>query len=288
MLQLRIQTVAESAEHIEELLFNCGAVSIAYEDAADEPILEPEFGTHPLWSTLFMQANFTSAEKVQIASKALQNNQLVKQHIVLRQVDDHDWQGEFQQQFSPMKFGDLWIFPSWEDNPDPQGLSLQLDPGLAFGTGHHATTSLCLQWLSTAPLNGQQVVDFGCGSGILSLAAYQLGARHVYAIDIDPQALMATEQNIIRNQLPLDCFTIGNRDCLAQGHVDIIVANILAAPLLDFCDFFYQLLAPQGTLVVSGILDSQIKTITRRYASCFNDAQITRQDEWACISFQRN
>jgi len=287
MQQLRIQTQAHAAEKIEELLLTCGAISVSYEDAADEPILEPSLGDHPLWSKLFIQALFTSEQSVLLATKALENNPSVDQHIILEQVTEQDWQADFQQQFSAMQFGRLWIYPSWEDNPAPDGLSLQLDPGLAFGTGHHATTSLCLSWLGDANIQDCDVIDFGCGSGILALAAYRLGAGHVYAVDIDPQALTATKDNIARNQLPLNKFTIGSIDCLDSVNSEIIIANILAAPLQELVKTFHSHLKPNGTLVVSGILQAQIALITDHYKSMFKCQQVYQQEEWACISFAR-
>ena len=287
MLQLRVQVNAQAAEHVEELLFTCGAVSVSYEDAADEPILEPRIGDHPLWSNLFLQGHFTSEQAIQLATKALENDPSVSQQIILAQIEDQDWQANFQQQFSAMQFGPLWIYPSWEDNPDPDGISLQLDPGLAFGTGHHATTSLCLSWLGNAELKNLSVIDFGCGSGILALAASRLGAAHVHAVDIDPQAVTATLGNIDRNQLNVSNFTVGTSDCLADITTDIIIANILAAPLIELHDVFLQHLKANGTLVVSGILHSQTELINQHYSQNFNCDQVYQQEEWACISFTR-
>ncbi|MCL4126742.1 UNVERIFIED_CONTAM: hypothetical protein GTU68_038349 [Idotea baltica] len=287
MLQLRVQINAQAAEHVEELLFTCGAVSVSYEDAADEPILEPSIGDHPLWSNLFMQGHFTSEQSIQLATKALENDPSVSQQIILAQIEDQDWQANFQQQFSAMKFGPLWIYPSWEENPAPDGISLQLDPGLAFGTGHHATTSLCLSWLGNAELNNLTVIDFGCGSGILALAASRLGAAHVHAVDIDPQAVTATCDNIDRNQLDARNFTVGTSDCLVGITSDIIIANILAAPLIELREVFLQHLKANAILVVSGILHTQTGLICQHYSEHFRCEQIYQQEEWACISFTR-
>jgi ribosomal protein L11 methyltransferase len=287
MLQLRVQVNAQIAEHVEELLFTCGAVSVSYEDAADEPILEPKIGDHPLWSNLVLQGHFTSEQSIQLATKALDNDPLVSQQIILAQIEDQDWQANFQQQFSAMQFGPLWIYPSWEDNPAPNGISLQLDPGLAFGTGHHATTNLCLSWLGASELEGLTVIDFGCGSGILALAASRLGAIHVHAVDIDPQAVTATHDNIGRNQLNVSNFTVGTSDCLADISTDIIIANILAAPLIKLRDAFLQHLKANGRLVVSGILHSQTESICQHYSQHFTCDQIYQREEWACISFTR-
>ena len=287
MFQLRVQINAQVAEHLEELLFSCGAVSVSYEDAADEPILEPSIGDHPLWSTLFIQAHFTDQEAIQIATKAIENDSTVGTQIVFDQISEQDWQENFQQQFTAMQFGPLWIYPSWEENPDPSGLCLQLDPGLAFGTGHHATTSLCLKWLGNASLNELTVTDFGCGSGILALAAARLGASHIYAVDIDPQALLATQDNILRNQLPAEKFTIGHIECLKSESSDLVIANILAAPLIELRDTFANNLKTEGKLVVSGILESQVELINHHYSPVFLCENVTVSEEWACISYTR-
>lgn len=287
MLQLRVQIQAHSAEHLEDLLFSCGAVSISFEDAADEPILEPSLGDHPLWSSLFIQAHFTNEESLQLATKALENEPDIGSQIVLEQINDQGWQESFQQKFTAMQFGPLWVYPSWEENPAPDGLSLQLDPGMAFGTGHHATTSLCLKWLGNFSLDNLSIIDFGCGSGILALAAIRMGAKHVYAIDIDPQAILATEDNIGRNHLAMDQFTLGNIHCLSGVKVDVIVANILAAPLLELRQTFEQHLNNNGRLVISGILATQIDQINEQYCQTFTCTDVSTSEEWACISYTK-
>ncbi len=288
MLQLRVHIHAQDADHLEDVLFACGAVSVSFEDAADEPILEPRLGDHPLWSSMFIQAHFTGEESLQLATKALENDPSVGSQIILDHISDDGWQESFQQTFSAKQFGPLWVYPSWEDNPDPNGLSLQLDPGLAFGTGHHATTSLCLSWLGNASLNGVSMIDFGCGSGILALAAIRMGARHAYAVDIDPQAILATRENIHRNQLAENQFTLGNIKCLANIKTDLIVANILAAPLLELRQTFEHHLNANGTLVISGILAKQVDLINEQYRQSFSTTNISILEEWACISYTKN
>ncbi|MEM8845168.1 MAG: 50S ribosomal protein L11 methyltransferase [Pseudomonadota bacterium] len=285
MHQLRIQTNASAVERVEELLFNCGAVSISYLDAEDEPILEPPIGDHPLWSSLYIQAHFVSEEEIKLASKALFNETAVGSQIIVEQIRDEGWQEKFQQQFNAMQFGDLWIYPSWEDNPAPQGLSIQLDPGLAFGTGHHPTTHLCLCWLSQTKLDDLDIIDFGCGSGILALAAALLNANHVYAVDIDPQAITATHQNIEKNHLANRFFTIGNINILDNIHADMIIANILAAPLFELRDKFAQHLKPSGVLLVSGILNDQVDSIIQHYTTNFIHLDTSSNQGWSAISF---
>lgn len=285
MLQLRLQIDAASSERIEDLLFNCGAVSITFEDAADEPIFEPPIGDHPIWSNLIIQAHFTERNAFDLACKALEHESAIHSQIELSQIDNQGWQEKFQQMFTAVQFGSLWIYPSWEDNPSPTGVSLQLDPGLAFGTGHHPTTFLCLENLSQMSLAHQNVIDFGCGSGILALSAHLLGAEHVYAVDIDPQAVDASIDNARRNQLSLQAFTIGLPEKLAQVKAQVLVANILAAPLIQLRDTLLSHLQPGGTLLLSGILNEQSDAIIEHYSQHVDYQQIRSKGDWSAITF---
>lgn len=286
MHQLRVQTNACAVERVEEILFNCGAVSISYQDARDEPILEPAIGDHPLWSYLIVQAHFHNADQINLASKALRHEDHVGSQIVLEQIDDDGWQEKFQQQFAAMQFGPLWIYPSWQENPAPDGISLRLDPGMAFGTGQHATTHLCLQWLSHVDLNAKNVIDFGCGSGILALTAAALGAQHIYAVDIDSQALMATRQNIQQNRMPADRFTVGDVEVLDGVKADILVANILADPLYRLRDYLISHLQSGGILLLSGILTEQVKDIVAYYSQSCSHLHTDTRGDWSSISFR--
>ena len=170
MLQLRVQIKTEAVATTENLLFNCGAVSVSYADGACNPILEPKPGDHPLWPNVYVYALFTDADVAALTLKALQNEPHVGTHVILEQIDEYGWQEKFQQQFSAIQYGpNLWVYPSWQENPDPDGICLRLDPGLAFGTGQHPTTNLCMQWLAHTSLNDKTLIDFGCGSGILAV-----------------------------------------------------------------------------------------------------------------------
>ena len=288
MLQLRVQIETNVADWVEDLLFSCGAVSVSYTDGASNPILEPTPGDHPLWPHLYVFALFTDENASSLAAKALHNNPLVGTQILLEQIDEHGWQEKFQQQFNAVQYSPrLCVYPSWEENPNPDATSLQLDPGLAFGTGQHPTTYLCMQWLAQATLREKTLIDFGCGSGILALAACKLEARHVYAVDIDPQAILATEENRNKNSIPADQISVGDTDVLENISVDIIIANILAAPLLALGDTFLQHLNTPGTLVVSGILTTQVQDIVDAYAQYFNMTHQTTREDWACLVFDR-
>ena len=288
MLLLRVQIEAEAVDVIESLLFSCGAVSVAYTDGACNPILEPKPGEHPLWSQAYVHALFSDEIAISLATKALENESQVSTQIILEQIDEHGWQEKFQQQFNAMQYSsNLWVYPSWQDNPNPQGISIQLDPGLAFGTGQHPTTHLCMQWLAEATLPNKTVIDYGCGSGILALAACKLGALHVYAVDIDPQAIIASKDNCERNAVDNGSVSIGDTAMLKDLSADIIIANILAGPLLDLRDTFLRHLSSAGTLVLSGILTTQTPDIIKHYLPQFECSGQTTLEDWACITFDR-
>ena len=286
MLQLRVQLKAEHVESVEELFFHCGALSVSLEDAADHPILEPKLGEHPIWPSVYLRALFHESDNIELCERALENKALSSSPIIFEQIDNDGWQEKFQQQFEPIHYAKrLWIYPSWQQNPDPSGLSLQLDPGLAFGTGKHPTTELCIQWLCNGDIKNKTVIDFGCGSGILALAAAKLGAARVYAVDIDPQAIIATNENIKRNQIPNGIIQTGQVDQLRSIQADILMANILAGPLCELQTTFAIHTHASSNLVLSGILQNQSQRIIDHYAPQFRCTQQQFLDQWARLSF---
>ena len=288
MLQLRLQLKAEAVDAIEHFLFECGAISVSLEDGGTNPILEPKLGEYPLWPQVYLRALFIDQDRLALTIKALENEAAIGGQIVSEQIDDHGWQEKFQQQFDTVQYGSrLWVYPSWHQNPDPEGTTLQLDPGLAFGTGQHPTTDLCLQWLCHADLKESTVIDFGCGSGILALAAVKLGANQVYAIDIDPQALQATSHNAARNKITHNEIKVGDIDILQNVRADIIVANILAGPLCELRATFLNHLNSGATLVLSGILAAQTEVITKHYVNQFEHVHQSNLREWACLTLRR-
>lgn len=288
MLQLRVQLNAQAVDAIENLLFNCGAISVSLEDGGSNPILEPRLGEHPLWPQVYVRALFTDQDCLALTIKALENETAVGSHIVSEQIDDHGWQEKFQQQFDAVQYDSrLWIYPSWQQNPDPNGITLQLDPGLAFGTGQHPTTNLCMQWLCTSDLRDRVLIDFGCGSGILALAAVKLGAAQVYAIDIDPQAVMATKNNMVRNKISATRIKVGDIEILQNVHADIIVANILFGPLCELQATFLNHLNTGGTVVLSGILATQTESVINQFADQFEYIHQAESQDWARLTLQR-
>ena len=274
---------------VEEALLDVGAVSITFVDRGDEPVLEPKPGEIRLWSDTLVRALFDAA------SDALSNIQrlgaLLGPEITaaarLHSVEDRDWERVWLTDWTSMRFGRrLWVCPTAAPAPeDPEAVIVRLDPGLAFGTGTHPTTALCLQVLDSLPLAGRRMIDYGCGSGILGIAALKLGAVHVTAIDLDPQALLATRENAGRNGVANSIDIQGVPATLTPA--ECVVANILAGPLIELAPLLTQACAVGGDLLLSGLLKTQADAVTAAYAEGFDRAQVIGQDDWCCIHARR-
>lgn len=286
MQQLTIKDCdQDDTECLSELLETEGALSITMTDQYDSPILEPEPGTVPLWPRVLLQALFPEPVDV---DNVISTIQLKYPHLVFSTeiLPEQEWEKACLVDFQPKRFGNnLWICPSWHTPPDAHAVNVTLDPGLAFGTGAHHTTALCLSWLERASLDGKTVIDYGCGSGILSIAALKLGARHVQAVDIDPQALLATQNNAKTNHIDPKQLIIDSPEYLAQA--DIIIANILLTPLMVLKDKFHTLLNTNGTLVLSGILLSQLHELVEHYQSHFECIMTESDDNWGLLVFKK-
>lgn len=285
--QLKIEHCpVEQIEQLSEELEEFGALSVMLTDKNDNPVLEPEPGTTPLWPEVIMQALFPEAIQAQYT-----RDQLTQMHpklaLTLEILEDRDWERAWMDDFKPQRFGQrLWICPTWSTPPEPEAVNLMLDPGLAFGTGTHPTTSLCLTWLEQAALQQKSIIDYGCGSGILSLASLKLGAEEVYAVDIDQQALQATQNNALTNSLDTNKLLISFPEEL-DNPVDLIIANILLAPLMMLKDRFQQLLQPEGLLVVSGILQEQAPLLIEAYTQQFMLVNQENLNGWSLLVFAR-
>lgn len=285
-LQLKLDAVREQAPPLEDALLEAGAVSVTLQDNADQPILEPGLGETPLWDQVRITGLFNAdintrdtAERVAaLAGKTLPDYQW-------EQLEDKDWEREWMQNYQPICCGErLWICPSWIAPPEPDKINILLDPGLAFGTGTHPTTFLCMRWLDRQPLDGLHLVDYGCGSGILGIAALKLGARQVIGVDIDPQALLATSDNAQRNQLADSAMPVFLPPKAPRAPVDIVLANILAGPLAELSPQLTALTRTGGQICLSGILASQAEAVMAAYAEHFNFDPIAQKDEWVCIT----
>jgi len=286
-LQLRVVVIPEQAARLEEALVDLGALSVTLMDASDQPIFEPELGTTPLWQHSELLALFeTDTDKNRLREQLQQ----LDEHLqpVFEHLPEQDWQRNCMDSFQPLKIGQrLWVVPSWHQPPEPDALNLLLDPGIAFGTGSHPTTELCLQWLEAANLQGCRVLDFGCGSGILALAALLLGAGEVLATDIDNQALEATQDNAQRNGLNGSRLSLYLPEELPKQPVDVLVANILAAPLQQLAPQFASLLPSGGQIALSGILSEQTQAVLAAYVADFEMATPTLQDGWVLLHGQK-
>jgi ribosomal protein L11 methyltransferase len=290
-IQLRLSANEETSEKYSDWLSACGAQAVTFIDAQDTPIYEPLPGDEVIyWHNTVVMGLFDASHDMDKTITYLKSIHPDKSEMAykLEQLEDKDWEREWMDNFHPMKFGDrLWICPSWREVPDPEAVNVMLDPGLAFGTGTHPTTALCLTWLDGLDLVGKTVVDFGCGSGILSLAALKLGAKKVIGIDIDPQALEASKANAERNGVEdrLALFLPKDQPTLKA---DVVVANILAGPLRELAPTIIEFVAPNGYLALSGVLEEQASELQNIYGQwCEMDA-IAIQEEWVRLSGKKN
>ena len=276
----------EHAEQVEAILENAGALSITYLDKNDEPMLEPEIGTAPVWRENIIQALFNTHEQATAIFNLLKHEYNWMSGTI-EVIDDQDWQRAAMDLFQPQAFGKhLWICPSWITPPEPNAINVILDPGLAFGTGTHPTTALCLEWLANTHLNNLNMVDYGCGSGILAIAAIKLGAQSVHAVDLDDQALQATLSNATINQIAEPQLQLGLPNELS-GQYDLVVANILLGPLISLKENFYALLKSSGTLVLSGLLNEQTSALIQHYQPEFTLQEHQTREDWACLVLKR-
>jgi len=288
-LQLHIAATRSQTDAIEDAMLDSGALSVSMTDDADTPVLEPGVGETPLWDRVRVTALYEDGSDAAVISQQLCAALGISEDTLLwERLDDQPWERAWMDHFEPIRCGDrLWICPSWKSPPDPEGVNLILDPGLAFGTGTHPTTFLCLEWLDGLSLTGATVVDYGCGSGILGIAALLLGAEKVIAIDNDPQALIATQDNLARNNLDADRL----RACLPQQmpeiNADIVVANILAGPLIELAPRIAALVKPGGTLCLSGIMPHQAAEVQAAYEASFHFLPTVTQDDWVRLNARK-
>lgn len=288
-LQVRLAISPEQAETYEDALLEVGAVSVTFMDAEDQPIFEPELNTTPLWSHTHLLALFeadTDAEHVLAHLRLLTDAELPEHMSEI--IEDQDWERSWMDNFQPMRFGQrLWIVPSWHAAPEPEAVNLLLDPGLAFGTGTHPTTALCLEWLDSQDLKDCNLLDFGCGSGILAIAALLLGAKQAVGTDIDVQALEASRDNAGRNNIAPERFELYLPEDMPAQQADVLVANILAGPLVALAPQLATLIKTGGRLALSGILAEQGEEVAAAYADTFELDPIANRDGWVRITGRR-
>ena len=286
-IQLKINTTGTHAEELGDALMESGAVSVTFQDTHDTPVFEPLPGETRLWGDTDVIGLYDAESDMNEVVAILEASPLLGAGFrhKIEQLEDKDWEREWMDNFHPMRFGErLWICPSWRDVPDENAVNVMLDPGLAFGTGTHPTTSLCLQWLDGLDLTGKTVIDFGCGSGILAIAALKLGAAKAIGIDIDPQAIQASRDNAQRNGVSerLELYLP------QQMQADVVVANILAGPLRELAPLISVLPVQGGLLGLSGVLASQAESVCEAYQDLFSLDPVVEKEEWCRITGVKN
>jgi len=269
-------------EVLADALSEAGALSVTFEDAADQPILEPPPGAMPLWSRTCVVGLFDDTADMAAVRGMLAGalGDEAAGRIREEALPDRDWTRAWMDDFGPMRFGErLWVCPSNVEPPEPEAINLFLDPGLAFGTGTHPTTALCLEWLDAHPPVGLSVIDYGCGSGILAIAALKLGAAEVLGVDNDPQALTATRDNAARNGLE-GRVKVTLPDEFEVPPADLVLANILANPLIELAPRLAALVRPGGRIVLSGILADQAQAVADAYGPWFDISPPVQREDW--------
>lgn len=276
------------ASTLSDHLTECGASAVTLEDSADQPLYEPGLGETPLWQSTTVTALFPAEQDATQIENMLAHF-LAPEPVPtyrIEQIEDKDWEREWMDNFHPIQFGErLWICPSWHTPPNPDAINIMLDPGLAFGTGTHPTTALCLNWLDQADVKDKVIIDYGCGSGILAIAAALLGAKKVIGVDTDPQALKATQENAVRNGVSIDTYL--PKDC-PDLPAEVLLANILAGPLTELAPTLAALTLPNADIVLSGILDIQADDLSAHYTSWFDMAPATQSEEWIRLNGKRH
>ncbi|WP_295875674.1 50S ribosomal protein L11 methyltransferase [uncultured Zhongshania sp.] len=290
-LQLRLDADPATASTLEDALLEIGAAAVTMEDNADQPVYEPGVGETPVWQHTRVTGLFTADTDMTAALAELQGHYgQALPPLRIEILEDRDWIREWMDSYHPIQCGErLWICPSWREPVDPNAVNLLLDPGLAFGTGTHPTTWLCMQWLDQQDLRGLTVIDYGCGSGILGIAALLLGADKVIAVDNDPQALLATRDNARRNNIDdarIECFLPQNIPAGLRG--DMVVANILAGPLTSLAPNLAATLDAGAAICLSGILQSQADELMACYQHWFSQLTLTTKEEWVRIAGNKN
>jgi len=294
--EIVIESARDAADALSDALLEAGALSVSVEDADVGTAAE-----QPLFGEPGMEPRQTAWERSRVvallpagtdagalaASAAAACGLPPDLPYSLREVAEQDWVRLTQSQFDPIHIGsNIWVVPSWHQAPDPQALVLELDPGLAFGTGSHPTTRLCMEWLEAHPPQGQSVLDYGCGSGILAIVAAKLGAASVAGVDIDPQAVEAARYNSERNGCTIDTFLPDQWAAAGERHFDLVVANILSGPLQLLAPLLCRQLAPGGRLLLSGVLAEQAEQVAAAYAPFLPLTVAARLDGWVALAGQ--
>ncbi|MEZ7899623.1 MAG: 50S ribosomal protein L11 methyltransferase [Gammaproteobacteria bacterium] len=289
-VQITLSSSPENSEFLEDMLLLCGAGAVSMLDGADQPVFEPIKGTTPLWQDTQVMGLFEADTDGDALLDYLGNGWLAAfantpfPNYKLEILEDKDWERQWMDRFEPLQFGSrLWVCPSWKPVPNPMAVNLMLDPGLAFGTGSHPTTALCLQWIAEQDWQGKTVIDYGCGSGILAIGAMLMGAERVLGVDNDTQALTATKDNAQRNGIAAQAIPVFLPEDTPQEAVDVMLANILAGPLIEMAAHLAELTKVRGLITLSGILEHQADAVVEAYSPWFDMHTVVSKDEWVRI-----
>lgn len=279
--QLTVTVKEQSAPKVARHFTHLKAVSVTYLDAEDEPIYEPKIGETKVWTNTQVEALFElDIDPEFVKSEMNKKFKTIGQTWQYQFVEDQAWERAWMEFYQPMKFANrLWVCPTDQEQHEDGTVCLILDPGLAFGTGTHPTTALCLEWLASHDLKDKTVIDYGCGSGILAVASILLGAKEAHAVDIDPQALTATRDNALKNHVPdkIHCYL---PEDFKPFEANVVLANILAKPLIDLSQNICALVAKNGDLVLSGILTEQGDSVIEAYVEKIDFAERIQQEDW--------
>ena len=287
--QISFEVKKSETDLVSEVLMGLGSISITYSDALDDAIYEPPVGQTPLWDNVKVNALFSSEVNQKSIETSISDicNIVVIDTVTLK---DRVWEEECQKDFPSMRFGKrLWVCPSWDAESilSNDSIVIHMDPGLAFGTGTHQTTSLCLEYLDSNPPKNLHVIDFGCGTGILAIAAAKFGAKSVIAIDNDPQAVLSSKENVAKNKCENTITTIHSINQGSDRKCDLLIANILANPLVELEPLFSDLVHTNGMLLLSGILKEQVDRVVKCYSINFSNIEVANKGEWFRISGKR-
>ena len=292
-LQIKFFTSPDLAADIEDLLLESGCSSVTLQDGADNPVYEPEKGSTPLWQHTVVTGLYEDSVAEQEIVDHLRNQLKLSNGQLFPQykseiLEDKDWERAWMDHFHPIQFGQrLWVCPSWREVPDPSAINLMLDPGLAFGTGTHQTTALCLEWLESLPLAGKNIIDYGCGSGILGIAGLLLGAEKMVGVDNDSQALIATRDNAERNHISPDRIEVYLPEDFPSQQADVVVANILAGPLVSLAPIIANCVKPGGLLALSGLFERHVDSIMLSYAPWIEFSPYATKEGWVRLNGKR-
>lgn len=289
--QLKLQIHSAHVDFLEQQMLSYGAISITYLDAKDQAVFQKEPGSTPLWDETYLICLFDDTTELGAVLAWIKNNPVILNRATLQieRIEDQAWERSWMTDFKAMQFGDrLWICPTWQDPPDPDAINIILDPGLAFGSGSHATTAMCLQWLENADLTGKTVIDYGSGSGVLAIAAALLGAGTIIAVDNDPQAVVATLANCAANNIPSESVIACLPEDLPDVKADVLLANILAEPLIELAPHFATLVHPGAAVILSGLLPEQASTVLAAYSSEYTMDSPRIEQGWVRLTGHRN